>query len=75
MISTITIDNDSIAFYNEIGYFHRINGPAIIENNKCQEWRFNGYPHRINGPAMSCKNGSEAWYIHGIKIKYLVKSQ
>lgn len=44
--------NDHIAYYNEIGQYHRVDGPAIIYDNFTECWYFNGELHREDGPAI-----------------------
>jgi hypothetical protein len=45
---------------NELGDFHRLDGPAIIWDN--EEWWVDGKRHRINGPACEYVNGTKKFW-------------
>ena len=61
----ITRTEHYIYYQSDEGYFHRPNGPAIInENGTWAWWLFGGY-HRYYGSPV----GNENWYIHVGKIK------
>ena len=50
---------------NDIGQFHREDGPAIEYTNGSKQWWINGYPHRIDGPAVENVDGHKQWFING----------
>lgn len=47
------------------GKLHRLDGPAIDENNGHQEYWVNGKKHREDGPAIIDKNGYQEYWING----------
>jgi hypothetical protein len=53
---------------NEIGQFHRFDGPAVIYTDGSQFWYFNGKCHRLDGPAWIGIDGSQQWYIDNKNI-------
>jgi hypothetical protein len=59
---------DDEYWYDEVGRFHRANGPAIIWINAAQKWYQHGKYHRIDGPAIEFANGNKEWYIEGTQI-------
>lgn len=46
---------------------HRVNGPAIIDNNENYYWYKYNNIHRIDGPAYSTLTG-KGWYLYGTFI-------
>ena len=55
---------DYTVWRNEIGQFHREDGPAIEWRNGDKEWWLNDHRHREDGPAIEKTNGYKAWYHH-----------
>jgi len=47
------------------GYYHRIDGPAVIFSDGDKYWYINGQNHRLDGPAVERANGSRDWYLYG----------
>lgn len=64
-MSKLKIDKNGDRFWlNEDGMLHRIDGPAVEENNGSKEWFFNGERHREDGPAIELNNGHKSWWIN-----------
>ncbi len=61
-------DEYATCYYNDLGQYHREDGPAIIYPNGHKEWLINGMYHRIDGPAIEYADGSKAWYLYGEKL-------
>ena len=55
-------------YYNNAGYLHRTDGPAIVCTNGHKEWWQNGRLHRTGGPAIEAVDGYKAWYINGGRL-------
>ena len=51
-------------YKNELGQYHRIDGPAIEDSDGAKQWRINGKLHRTDGPALE-NNYSKYWFING----------
>ena len=48
------------------GYFHRLNGPAIIYTDGDMDWYIHGQRHRDDGPAIDWPYGRiEEWWKDG----------
>jgi hypothetical protein len=54
---------DSICYYWK-GCLHRFDGPAVIYDDKRQEYWIHGKLHRIGQPAIT-SNNIEEWYLNG----------
>jgi len=52
----------SVYYYNSLGEYHRIDGPAIERANGGKEWWINGIKHREDGPARISDDGCKYWY-------------
>lgn len=52
-------------YYNELGQYHREDGPAIEHPDGTKHWYKNGLLHREDGPAIELENGEKAWYKKG----------
>ena len=50
---------------NELGQYHREDGPAIEYHDGRKEWWLNGQLHRVDGPACEDPNGDKSWHQHG----------
>tara|TARA_S200002703_G_C3786406_1_gene242494 strand:- start:1 stop:378 length:378 start_codon:yes stop_codon:yes gene_type:complete len=48
------------------GYLHRLDGPAIEDDDGDKEWWVDGKYHREDGPAVEWSDGYKAWYKHGV---------
>jgi hypothetical protein len=68
--------NGRTCWVNEVGQFHREDGPAVIYdigmlNGTREEWYLNNHLHRDGGPAIigyvDGKIVSQYWYVHGTK--------
>ena len=60
------IDEDGTKrWYNEDGFLHREDGPAIEWGDGDKEWYRNGKHHRENGPAVEYANGDKEWHKNG----------
>jgi hypothetical protein len=44
---------------------HRLDGPAVEQNDGDKYWYQHGQLHRTDGPAVSHANGYKAWYQKG----------
>jgi hypothetical protein len=53
---------------NEIGQFHRLDGPAYIGADGSQVWFVNGKCHRLDGPAYIGADGTQQWFVNGNNI-------
>ena len=56
---------DRIEYLNELGKYHRLDGPAIEYHDGSKEWFINGKYHREDGPAVEWYGGTKYWYING----------
>jgi len=70
MVKIYISSNGVIRYYNELGLYHRINGPATI-SWLSKRWYKNGKPHRLDGPAImylanySQTNEKNVWCYNG----------
>jgi len=67
LIPGLNINTTGSKFWIYKNQFHRINGPAVI-NNGSKFWMQNGLNHRLNGPAIYLYGGKELWYYYGKEI-------
>jgi len=51
------------------GKFHRVDGPAIEDNNGDKFWFKENNRHRIDGPAIEWAGGGKKWYYEDKEIK------
>ena len=58
--------NGDIGYYNEVGQFHREDGPAWIGADGTEMWYFKGRRHREDGPAVIRGDGTQMYYLNGI---------
>lgn len=64
--STNEID-DRICHYDELGHFHRVNGPAVYNYNGYEAWYNHGKLHRLGGPAVyNSMNGYLGYFVDGL---------
>ncbi|MFZ9893589.1 MAG: hypothetical protein ACO3FO_07430 [Candidatus Nanopelagicaceae bacterium] len=54
-------------YKNELGQYHRLDGPAIENDNGNKYWFIDGKFHREDGPAIERNNDSKSWYLNGIE--------
>jgi len=61
-----TIDaNGTIIYRNENGAIHRLDGPAVIYQDRSEFWIINDKLHRLDGPAAEYPHGIKFWYVNG----------
>ena len=51
--------------FRKNGYFHRLDGPALLSPNEYYEFRVNGRLHRLDGPARNIHNSVLEFYMNG----------
>ena len=51
-------------YKNELGKYHRTDGPAIVYGYGDKYWYINGKLHREDGPAIEYRNGDKSWYLN-----------
>jgi hypothetical protein len=56
--------NGNKYWYNEQGYLHREDGPAIERVDKSKEWWINGKLYRDDGPTIESYDGNKYWIIN-----------
>ncbi len=54
-------------YKNELGEYHRTDGPALEWGNGDKEWWINGLRHREDGSAIEWSDGDKWWYLNNIK--------
>ena len=52
-------------WYNDVGQYHRLDGPAVELADGDKVWYLNGKLHREDGPADEWWNGHKAWWLNG----------
>lgn len=60
-----------ISYYNELGKYHRKDGPAfeIIEKNRWEKsWWVHGKRHNDCGPSILCSNGAKSYYLNNVVV-------
>jgi hypothetical protein len=58
---------DGIEVWATDGQFHRLDGPAFMNDKGMEEWWVEGKLHRLDGPAVSYPNGERTWAVKGKK--------
>ena len=61
-----TWDDGTKVWYDNMGRFHRLDGPAIEYSNGSKAWWVHDKRHRIDGPAIEWNDGAKFWYVHGV---------
>ena len=62
----IAIKSNGDKIWYQDGRFHRVDGPAIEEENgKTRAWLQNGKRHRTDGPAYEDESGLSSWWQNG----------
>ena len=56
----------NINHYNSKGQLHRIDGPAVANQDGTKAWFINDKYHRLDGPAVVWSGGIEEWWLNGI---------
>ena len=46
-------------------HVHRLDGPAIEDENGTKQWWVDGERHRLDGPAIEYIYGIKGWYVEG----------
>jgi hypothetical protein len=60
------VDTDgTVRYFNALGEFHRVYGPAIEYTDGTRVWYQHGQLHRLDGPAIEYPDGSREWYQNG----------
>ena len=52
-------------YKNELGEYHREDGPAVEWINGYKSWYINGVRHREDGPAIEYSDDGKEWYLNG----------
>ncbi len=61
-----TVDDEGIIrYYDDEGYFHREDGPAILFPNGSTFYYVHGKEHREDGPAVTFWNGIKRYCLDG----------
>jgi hypothetical protein len=61
-----TIDKNGVKEWkNEVGEYHREDGPAREFTDGYKSWWMNGKRHRLDGPAIEYANGDKEWHKEG----------
>ena len=61
------VDSDgTILYYNALGQWHRVYGPARVRADGSKFWYQSGELHRLDGPAFEHPDGHRAWYQNGL---------
>jgi hypothetical protein len=55
-------------YWNNSGFLHREDGPAIEYHDGTKEWWVNGKLHREDGPAVEWNYGDREYWYHGKHI-------
>ena len=67
-LNLYVLHNDKGSYYqNDIGQFHREDGPAIMDADGYRAWYIHGVNHREDGPAVIWKDESYTWYYKGLR--------
>ena len=61
----VTDQDGYVIYYDEMGNYHRDNGPAVTRTDGYEAWYYHGTLHRKDGPAVRYSNGLEAFYDMG----------
>ena len=54
----------SMEWYNDVGQFHRLDGPAVVWSDGYKAWYINGKIHREDGPAIMYSNGEKSYWLN-----------
>lgn len=66
-------DDSEIWYLN--GRYHRIDGPAFVDDSGFVAWWAHGRRHRMDGPALVSGNGRVEYYINGEEIRSVRRFQ
>ncbi len=64
----VTDDAGTKRYYNSVGQFHRLEGPAVRYVNGAYAWFENGVRHCATGPAIRNSIGRLRWWIDGVEV-------
>ena len=53
---------------NDVGVYHREDGPAVEWWHGGKDWYVNGVKHRLDGPATINRIGNKIWFINGFDV-------
>ena len=65
-MTAIFVDTYIVQEWKKDGWWHRTDGPAVIEADGTERWFINGKRHRSGGPAVEKPNGAKVWFRHGL---------
>lgn len=68
MKSIRTAEWARVVYRNELGQFHREDGPAIITMQGITSWWYHGVKHRDNKPAVTWFEGSRFYWRKGKRV-------
>lgn len=57
--------NNICKYYNKLGSYHRLDGPAVIHSNGDCEYWVDNVIHRADGPAIIHVDGTLEYFMHG----------
>ncbi len=64
--SSMIIDKRGDKIWKDnLGRFHRLDGPAVEYADGEKSWYKNGLKHRLDGPAVERSDGTRHWYKDG----------
>jgi hypothetical protein len=61
---------DRVEYRNDLGYLHRIDGPAIEYSSGTKFWYLNHQLHRIDGPAIEYADGDKEYWLNGQEYSF-----
>lgn len=59
--------SNSQKLYKTNGVLHRVDGPAVVDDNGSYKWFQHGLPHREGGPAIEDIWGLQRWMMFGLR--------
>ncbi len=62
------LKDGTVQYYNENGWLHREDGPAIEWAKGAKEWYRDGRCHREDGPAVEYPDGRREYWISGKQL-------
>ena len=61
----VEVESGTTKWFNEVGQYHRIEGPAVEYADGNKSWYLNGKQHREGGPAFEWADGRKSWFLNG----------
>ena len=58
-----------VRWYDDEGFYHRVDGPALVWAHGRQLWYSRGMPHFAHGPADLWPSGTLVWYEDGRHLR------